>query len=328
MARLSIRMKLLIVFTLLFTVAFALSFYWFYNFGTEIAMDNLRTDLVGAAKTAASMIDAEMHTQVFESGEEEDEAYTQIADQLRRVRDANPKIEAIYTMVKSPDPVVLLFVVSADEDPETRAHLREPYAVSEYPQMVEAFNDPTHDEEIAIDKFGAWFSGYAPIVDANGEGVAIVGIDMKAQDVIDIQNRIKQTSLFVFILAQISLFASVFLISFTITTPLRQITQAAQTLENGEKFKTDDLQSVTKGTDELAQLARVFSKMAIEIQTREEKLKKQVEELRIEIDEAKKTRHVEQIVESEYFKELQVNAKKLRQRAKRRDKNTEKPEEK
>ncbi len=84
---------------------------------------------------------------------------------------------------------------------------------------------------------------------------------------------------------------------------------------------------VTKGTDELAQLARLFRKMAIEIQAREENLKRQVQELRIEIDEVKKTRHVEQIVESDYFKELQANAKKLRQRAKQRDKETNEPEE-
>ena len=94
MARLSIRMKLLIVFTLLFTVAFALSFFWFYNFATELAMDNLRGDLVGAAKTAASMIEADMHTQLFESGEADDEQYTIIAKQLRQVREANTKIEA------------------------------------------------------------------------------------------------------------------------------------------------------------------------------------------------------------------------------------------
>jgi HAMP domain-containing protein len=273
------------------------------------------------------MIDADMHSQVFESGAADDEHYTTIAKQLRQVRDANPKIEAIYTMVKSEDPVVLLFIVSADEDPETRAGLHEPYNVSEYPQMIAAFEGATYDEEIAIDKFGAWFSGYAPIMDADGQGVAIVGIDMKAQDVIDIQNRIKQTSVFTFALVYVGLFGAIFLIAFAITNPLRHITQAAQTLESGEKFEEEDLQSVTKGTDELAQLARVFSKMAVEIQAREANLKRQVEELKIEIDEAKKTRHVEQIVESDYFKELQANAKLLRQRAKRRDKETKAPEE-
>lgn len=319
MSRLSIRMKLLIVFTLLFTVAFAGVFVWFYNFGTELAMDNLRGDLMGAAKTAAAMIDVNQHSQVFEQGIEDDELYAHLAWQLRQVRDANPKIEAIYTMVRSDNPNELLFVVSADENSETRAHLREPYSIVDQPQMLRAFGGAASDEQIVQDEFGAWFSGYAPIMDANGQGVAIVGIDMKAQDVIDIQNRIRQTSIFTFVLVLLVLLSAVLLISFTITTPLRHITNAARNLESGERFQEGQLAPVTKGNDELAHLARIFSKMAIEIQGREEKLKRQVEELRIEIDEVKKTRHVEEIVESDYFKQLQANVQTLRQRTRQRN---------
>jgi len=318
-------MKLLIVFTLLFAAAFALVFVWFYNFGTALAMDDLRSDLMGAAKTAAAMMDVEAHTQVATQGVEDDALYTHLAQQLRQVRDANPKIEAIYTMVRADSPNELLFVISADENPETRAHLREPYSVVEFPQMLRAFNAATSDNQIEQDEFGAWFSGYAPIIDTNGQGVAIVGIDMKAQDVIDIQHRIRQTSLFTFVLVLLVLLGAVFLISFTITTPLRHVTNAARSLESGERFQEGQLASVMKGNDELAHLARVFSRMAMEIQGREEKLKRQVEELRIEIDEVKKTRHVEEIVESDYFKQLQANVQTLRQRTRQR--NAPPPEE-
>lgn len=322
MSRLSIRMKLLIVFTLLFAVAFAAVFVWFYDFGTRLAMDNLRGDLMGAAKTAAAMIDVKQHTQVLEQGVEDDAAYTHLAQQLRQVRNANPKIEAIYTMARADTPTELLFVISADEDPETRAHLREPYSVAAFPQMLRAFDGATSDDRIEVDEFGAWFSGYAPIVDENGQGVAIVGIDMEAQDVLTIQNRIRQTSLFTFVGVLLALPVAVFLISSTITNPLRHVTNAARSLESGERFQEAQLASVMKGNDELAHLARVFSKMAIEIQGREEKLKRQVEELRIEIDEVKKARHVEEIVESDYFKQLQANAQALRQRSRQKDEPT------
>jgi len=316
MARLSIRLKLLIVFTLLFTVAFALSFLWFYNFATQLAMDNLRSDLIGTAMRAAGSIDAEAHATVFESGEEEDPLYTHIADQLRQVRDANPKVAAIYTMVRSPNPGELLFVVSADENPETRAHLREPYDVSTFPQMIAAFDGPTADPEIAVDKWGAWFSGYAPIRDVQGQGVAIVGIDMIAQDVIDVQTRIKNASVLAFALAYLVLFGSVFLISFTITGPLRRVIGAAQALERGDRFQPERLEAVTRGSDELSQLARVFSQMAIEVQAREERLKREVQELRIEIDQVKKARQVAEITETEYFQHLREHAAHMRRRAK------------
>jgi methyl-accepting chemotaxis protein len=312
MSRLGIRWKLLIVFTLLFTVAFALSYLWFYRFATRLAMDNLRGDLRGLAVTAASMIDLAEHQQVFESGVEEDALYTHIADQLRVVRNANPKVAAIYTMVRSPDPSELTFVVSADENPETRAHLREPYDVSTFPQMIEAFNGPTADPTIAVDEFGAWFSGYAPIRDAQGNGVAIVGVDMDAQDVINVQTRIKNAFLIAFILAYVAVFTAVFLISTTITNPLRRITGAASALEQGEQFQPERLERVTRGSDELGQLARVFSQMAIQVQAREQRLKQEVAQLRIEIDQVKKARQVAEITETDYFYRLRERAREIR----------------
>jgi methyl-accepting chemotaxis protein len=313
MSRLGIRWKLLIVFTLLFTVAFALSFFWFYRFATQLAMDNLRSDLRGLAITAAGMIDVEEHARLYETGVEDDDLYTHIAGQLRLVRDANPKVAAIYTMVHSPDNLSeLLFVVSADEDSATRAHLREPYDVSAFPQMLVAFYEPTADSRIAVDEFGAWFSGYAPVYDAQGNGVAIVGVDMDARDVINVQARIKNASIIAFILAYVGVFAAVFLISTTITNPLRRITGAASALEQGEQFQPERLEKVMRGADELGQLARVFSRMAIQVQAREQKLKQEVAQLRIEIDQAKKARQVAEITETDYFYKLRERAREIR----------------
>ena len=316
MAHLSIRWRLLIVFTLLFTIAFALSFLWFYNFATALAMDNLRSDLIGTAITAASAIDLDEHTMVFEAGKEDDPDYTRIADILRQVQAANPKVAAIYTMVRSDNLNELLFVVSADENPETRAGLREPYDVSEFPQMFDAFNGPAADPKITMDKWGAWFSGYAPIVDAEGRGAAIVGIDMIAQDVIDVQTRIKRTSILAFTLVYLGLFVAVFFISFTVTRPLRHIIGAAQALERGDRYRPEELAPVARGSDEIGQLARVFGEMALEVQDREDKLKQQVVALRIEIDEAQKQQQVAEVTETDYFRELQAHAAKMRNRAK------------
>ncbi|MEO0825610.1 MAG: HAMP domain-containing protein, partial [Cyanobacteria bacterium J06642_9] len=59
-------------------------------------------------------------------------------------------------------------------------------------------------------------------------------------------------------------------------------------------------------------LASVFQTMAEQVYAREQKLKRQVAELRIEIDQAKKTRQVAEITETDYFRELRRKAKELR----------------
>jgi hypothetical protein len=51
---------------------------------------------------------------------------------------------------------------------------------------------------------------------------------------------------------------------------------------------------------------------ALEVYMREEGLRRQIETLHIQIDEAKRARHVSQITESDYFRRLQTRARALR----------------
>jgi len=52
--------------------------------------------------------------------------------------------------------------------------------------------------------------------------------------------------------------------------------------------------------------------MAREVRIREEKLKQQVKELRIVLDEARQQKKVAEITETQYFKNLQSEAESLR----------------
>jgi hypothetical protein len=52
--------------------------------------------------------------------------------------------------------------------------------------------------------------------------------------------------------------------------------------------------------------------MAIEVAARERALQAQVQQLRIEIDEAKADRQVREITETDYFRDLQRKADALR----------------
>jgi len=91
------------------------------------------------------------------------------------------------------------------------------------------------------------------------------------------------------------------------------VTDAAAAVEAGQ-FAAETLSDVSKRPDELGQLARVFERMAHEVAAREEQLKQQIQVLSIEIDQAKKTRQVSEITDTEYFQELRKKAKELRLR--------------
>jgi DNA-binding response OmpR family regulator len=91
------------------------------------------------------------------------------------------------------------------------------------------------------------------------------------------------------------------------------VTDAAATVE-GEAFDPErlGLDQVAARTDALGRLARVFQKMAREVYAREQRLKLEVQQLRIELDEARQARKVAEVTETEFFQDLLVQADELR----------------
>ncbi len=77
-------------------------------------------------------------------------------------------------------------------------------------------------------------------------------------------------------------------------------------------FSPDDLQLL----DMFGEQAAIAIDNAIQVRERENALKEQIHQLKIEIDEAKKMQQVAEIVETEYFQKLSEDAKRLRERYK------------
>jgi two-component system cell cycle response regulator len=89
------------------------------------------------------------------------------------------------------------------------------------------------------------------------------------------------------------------------------VVHAAAAVEDGA-FQSDSLDHVAERGDALGQLARVFQRMAHEVELREQALKRQVQQLRIEIDGARAARQVAAITETAYFQDLQRKVDELR----------------
>ena len=99
------------------------------------------------------------------------------------------------------------------------------------------------------------------------------------------------------------------------------VTDAAATVE-GDAFDPEslDLEGVAARTDALGRLARVFQQMAREVYAREQRLKSEVKQLRIKLDEARQAQKVAEVTETEFFKDLLLQADELRSMFKDRDK--------
>ena len=89
------------------------------------------------------------------------------------------------------------------------------------------------------------------------------------------------------------------------------VTGAAAAVE-ADAFEPTELDGVAAREDALGQLARTFVRMAREVRAREERLRAQVRELTIEIDEARQAKKVAEITGTDYFRDLRQRAGELR----------------
>ncbi|TET49379.1 MAG: HAMP domain-containing protein [Anaerolineales bacterium] len=152
----------------------------------------------------------------------------------------------------------------------------------------------------------------APIADAQGEvtGATLVTLPTDRVQATNRRNLLVGVSVAAVVLL-VGLASSV-LLARRVTEPVTALTDAAVAVEAGA-FDPQELTPVAERKDELGRLARLFQRMAREVQAREERLRQQLQRLRIQIDESKRKQQVEEITESDYFQKLRQKAEDLRQ---------------
>lgn len=187
---------------------FVTSLGWsFWLRGQAILRGDLRDRLLSTASIAAAMVDPK-DVAAFRSPEDmETAAFRRLVEALRHIRGSVRHIHFAYIMRRTNDPMLLEFVADADAlgtpaeldlnangivDPEEEgSHPGELYDISQMPALQsDAFEHPTVDPAFTEDQWGILLSGYAPIRDANGKTIAVLGIDMNADEFVALSQRI------------------------------------------------------------------------------------------------------------------------------------------
>ena len=328
---LSLRYKLLIGFTLLFTIVFSVAYYWFYQFATDSALNQIRNDMVETLDGVAEGIDADSFAEMAESALEGESSsyYDEHIQWLATVREIEPR-GVTYTFVPTQNTqdyeVLFLGDVTVTFNPDNAAAFGDPYnALPENTRLYNGLTELTTNLESYTDPFGRWVSAYEPLVDSSGNVVGGVGIDFRADYVDTVQQAIIDSIFVAFLVTYLILFGTVWLIANIFTKPIARLTSLAAKFGEGDYEHDQDLATLsqTRYPDEIATLAQVFTIMVGKVRKREEGLKKQVAELKIEIDEVKRSQQVSEIVDSDFFQDLQAKARAMRKRGSRQEDSSE-----
>ncbi len=253
----------ILVLTMLFVSA--LSNYLVYRFALNSQFNELRQILKVIAQTAALSIDADLIQKVPLNREGvKSPQYKAVAETLTKIKEANEPIRWIYTMAKTGRAGIWQFIVDLDpESKESRikgvtAYPGDTYDASRFPEMLKAFDGPSADRELAIDEWGITLSGYAPIRDRSGKAVAIIAVDLMAEDVYRIQSDVQRRGMLVLLLGVIFSIAMGVVVSNRITKPVRGLVEGTRRLADGDLHH----QVEVKGADEISELAHSFNEMA------------------------------------------------------------------
>lgn len=326
---LSLRIKMLIGFTVIFTGVFAITYYWFYRYATGLALDRLQDNLVNTYRIANAGINGDRFEELaaVDAGNNPDSIesntlYQEHQDWLLQLAEADSRALA-YTYVAGDRPNELLWIGDAyrvllpDRSP---TRFKEPYldeiGLYEGLQQDGVIMEPSRDE------WGTWIVAYGPIRNSSGEIVGGLGVDFSAAYLDKVQRDVKMFVLGAFAIAYAALIGLVYVFSRKLTKPIIYLTELSGRIGDGDYSEKDSLATFSRDRqfhDEISRLAAVFETMVTKVYRREEALKSQISELKIEIDHAKRSQQVKEIVDTEYFQNLQKKARMMRQKRQEED---------
>lgn len=286
----SLRVKLLIGFSIVFSIVFAGSFFWFYTFATEKALSRLKTDMRFTLQGAAAGTDVDELLALYTEGDRnangfsDDPRYRRQLDWFETVHSIEPRAWLYSYVVGSSDQnrrvgaattkndqleIIYLVDLWANYDPSKAAHFLESDQAGQVAHHVYRDRRLYEMPRIYQDKWGAWLSAAIPLRTVDQQTVIVLGLDIEADYVLQIQDAIRSRVLISFIITYGVLFVLIYILSGVLTQRLSQLTQSAEQIGKGNYGL--NLSSLTGGRfpDEMSTLANVFESMVNSIRTRE-----------------------------------------------------------
>lgn len=272
----SIRWKIILIATLIFSLIFLSIFYWFYSVSTNLALENLYSNMISVGRFAANGIDADLHQALYENPDYdpsqewpkgmEDARYWEISEWLFTVHRSNPRA-FLYTYV-SPTPGVIEFVVShgAVLSPVEGASFGYPYTPNDPSVILNGLVEETVSRNVIDDQWGSWVSGFIPLYNSENEIIAAVGVDYRADDITEIQEELKDAALPAFFLSYFILLAVVIYFSNRSVEPVISLSRAANQIGEGELAIVAQKSRMFR--DEISTLTDVFNNMAEKVWAR------------------------------------------------------------
>ena len=268
--RISVKIFLL-MFVVAFTISGATGSYFYYQVKGAM-LDAVKDQLKTAAMAVSRGICGDEMELITEPGHAQTSEYQGIQDVLYNITQTNKDFLFAYTMRLQDGKVVFVVdsppsddtgdgMISEDEMPEPVGTLYP----DPPPSMLEGFVRASSDDQPYKDHWGWTISGYAPIQDAGGRSVGLLGIDMDLERFEEKLRTIRLAGGVSLVIAIVLAAVLTMVLTRTILRPVRSLQNGFARVSRGE-YET---RLQVKGKDDLARLTRDFNNMVSGLQEKQ-----------------------------------------------------------
>lgn len=235
-----------------------------YRWVRETELSALQARLRALAVSLGDGLGADDVRASLASGDHGSEAYRRLVHTFAAVASDEPDVQSIYVLVPTDEDGRLRFASDWVRS-GTPAEIGQRYDARELPELLEGLEAPAVEAEPKTDEWGPSLSGYAPIRDAEGRAVAVVGVDVTAARVDRIDRSAQRATGMIFGAALLALVVVGAFLGRSIRRPIERIVAAAGAIARGRLETRVGLERA----DELGILARRLDQMAIGLEERE-----------------------------------------------------------
>lgn len=228
------------------------------NYMKDYLLNASRDKTMAMAESAANTINAEQIAGI-EAGDEGTEDHIVVLEQLQGFL-VSEDIEYIYTMRRVDDTVQ--FVVDADT--EEGAAIGEEYETYDKIEMA-LDGEASMDDEVTTDEWGSFYSAFAPIVDADGNVVAIVGVDCSVDSIDEKVADMTKTLIIVELICVAIAFVISMIMGRIMARNVMTINRKMEELAGNDGDLTTEIQM--KSGDEIGNVADSFNSFMVKIRT-------------------------------------------------------------
>ncbi len=246
--------KLTAGFVILVLLISGFTFLFTYGASSGKILESTQQELLALASITSADLNGDEIAKL-RPGMESEILYLMNAEQLAAMAKSDPEIVKIYTLRKTPSGVE--YVIDSGYNTGKRNFKIGTEVSSPSQAMLQAFMGRQVETEFSSRPWGTVLSAYAPIKNATGQVIGVVGVDMDARVVQNRMDFVGQTIYLILILGIVSAGLIIAVFSRTMIRDIHILIESANRISRGE---TDVMISISRN-DEIGELASSFKRM-------------------------------------------------------------------